>query len=177
MLKWVKSTAKAEGFVGFLNHVPQSTFQLMKRAGFEVAYVGVESGSDKQRRLYHKLGSASMIGEGIIKAKRANMVVFASFITGAPGETSTDRELSKTFVKKYQPHVIGAQVLNIHPGSQLWHELIPQEEPKTLEDTRSRMIYTFPGQLDQGIQENELRKLILILTKTLLDIRRLFELI
>ena len=137
------------GFEGFLHHLPDATLALMKQAGFDFAFLGVESGSDPQRRRYRKLGSARAIAQGVQRARKHHLLVYASLITGGPGETRDDIERTKEFLREAQPHLIDIQSLKIHPGSQLWDELVGPGEPPSLKQADSRMISDFPGQPDQ----------------------------
>jgi radical SAM superfamily enzyme YgiQ (UPF0313 family) len=137
------------GFEGFLHHLPDATLALMKQAGFDFAFVGVESGSDPQRRRYRKLGSARAVAQGVQRARKHHFLVYASFITGAPGETQDDIDGTKEFLREARPHLIDIQALKIHPGTQLWDELVGPGEPSSLKEADSRMIFEFPGQPDQ----------------------------
>ncbi|MDD2901456.1 MAG: radical SAM protein, partial [Syntrophales bacterium] len=85
---------------GVLQKLPDATLKLMHRAGFDVIFVGVESGSDAQLRRYKKPTTSRMLAEDILRAKKANIVVIASFITGYAGETAADHQATKEFVRK-----------------------------------------------------------------------------
>src|SRR5208337_2846132 len=77
-------------FDGFIEHLPDSTMELMRQAGFDLFFVGVESGSDPQRRRYHKPGSAHAVAQGMRRAKKHHFLVYAWLLIGGPGETRTD---------------------------------------------------------------------------------------
>jgi anaerobic magnesium-protoporphyrin IX monomethyl ester cyclase len=136
-------------FEGFVEHLPDSTLGLMRQAGFDLFLLGVESGSDPQRRRYKKTGSAQAVAQGIQRAKKHHFLVYAWLLIGGPRETRADLENTKDFLRKAQPHLINIGNLRVHPGSQLWHELVGPGEPATLKEADSREIFDFPGQADQ----------------------------
>ena len=135
-------------FEGFVEHLPDSTLGLMRQAGFDLFFMGVETGSDPQRRRYHKPGSAYAVAQGIQRAKKHHFLVYAWLMIGGPGETRADLENTKDFLKVAQPHLINIGNLRVHPGSQLWHELVGAGEPATLQEADSRDISDFPDQAD-----------------------------
>lgn len=145
-------------FQGTLHNLSQSDLDLMHRAGFDIVAVGVESGSDAQLKRYKKAASSEEIGQGILRAKKANMFVLGFFIHGGPGETEEDCNASKRFIRKIKPHMAGTGVLTIQPGSRLW-EAMTEDEPSvtSIESSRIRMIHSFPGQLTQKTIEGRIK--------------------
>jgi anaerobic magnesium-protoporphyrin IX monomethyl ester cyclase len=136
-------------FEGFVEHLPDSTLGLMRQAGFDLFFLGVETGSDPQRRRYRKPGSAQAVAQGIRRAKKHHFLVYAWFMIGGPGETPADLKNTKDFLKETQPHLINIGNIRVHPGSQLWNELVGPGEPATLKEADSRAIFDFPGQADK----------------------------
>jgi anaerobic magnesium-protoporphyrin IX monomethyl ester cyclase len=138
-------------FAGTLNHLPHRTLRLMHQAGFDLVFVGVESGSDAQLRRYHKPSASHILAADITRAKQANIITIASFITGSKWESDSDHEATKDFIRRVRPHICEVNSLMAHPGSHLWDEVHPGEEPKTLEASESRLISRFPGQMPKAI--------------------------
>jgi anaerobic magnesium-protoporphyrin IX monomethyl ester cyclase len=136
-------------FEGFVEHLPDSTLGLMRQAGFDLFFMGVETGSDPQRRRYRKPGSAHAVAQGIRRAKKHHFLVYAWLMIGGPGETRADLKNTKDFLREAQPHLINIGNLRVHPGSQLWNDLVGPGEPATLKEADSREISDFPGQADQ----------------------------
>jgi anaerobic magnesium-protoporphyrin IX monomethyl ester cyclase len=136
-------------FEGFVEHLPDSTLGLMRQAGFDLFFMGVETGSDPQRRRYKKPGSARAVARGIQRAKKHHFLTYAWLMIGGPGETRADLENTKDFLREAQPHLINVGNLRVHPGSQLWNDLVGSGEPATLKEADSREISDFPGQADQ----------------------------
>ncbi len=169
-------------FEGFVEHLPDSTLGLMRQAGFDLFFMGVETGSDAQRRRYRKPGSAQAVAQGIQRAKRHHFLTYAWLMIGGPGETRADLENTKNFLNEAQPHLINIGNLRVHPGSQLWIDLVGPGEPATLKEADSREISDFPGQADpatlakqaQEIYEYYLKK-YLLRRHGLLDLLRLIK--
>ena len=78
---------------------------------------------------------------------------------GGPGETQVDIENTKNFLKQAQPHLINIGNVKVHPGSQLWNELVGPGEPATLKEADSREISDFPGQADKITLSKQAREL------------------
>ena len=168
-------------FEGFIENLPDSTLELMRQAGFDLVFVGVESGSDAQRRRYRKPGSAHAVAQGIQRAKKHHFLVHAFLVIGGPGETQADLENTKDFLRVAQPHTININHLQVHPGSQLWNELVGSGEPLTLKEADSRAIYDFPGQADQTALAKQAQEIYWFYLKliqrwgSLLDLLRLIK--
>jgi radical SAM superfamily enzyme YgiQ (UPF0313 family) len=156
--------------------------KLMRQAGFDLFFLGVETGSDPQRRRYRKPGSAHAVAQGIQRAKKHHFLTYTWLMIGGPGETQTDIENTKAFLGEAQPHLINIGNIRVHPGSQLWQELVGSGEPATLKEADSREISDFPGQADQialAKQAQEIYgyylKKIILRWGTLLDLLRLIK--
>lgn len=160
-----------------LHNVPYSTMKLMHQAGCDVVFLGVESGSDAQLKRYNKPTGRRGMAAGVRRAKRANMFVVASFITGAPGEVAGDLEDTNSFVREIRPHVAETGPLRVHPGSRIWEDLVGKGEPNTVKETLSRRIDTFPGQTDTETLYGWIRDFRLNFVKTMYDWRRIPEIL
>lgn len=141
------------GFAGTLHLLSQSTLDLMQRAGFDFAFVGVESGSEGVLAAFDKPARPPALASGILRAKKAHIVTIASFIAGAPTETESDFQETLDFVRNVQPHFCDVNPLMVHPGSHLWEDLKGTDPPKTLEDSCNRAIWRLTDQVDKGITE------------------------
>jgi radical SAM superfamily enzyme YgiQ (UPF0313 family) len=120
----------------------------MRQAGFDLFLLGVETGSDPQRRRYNKSGSAHAVAQGIQRAKKHHFATYAWLLIGGPGETRADLKNTKNFLREAKPHVINIGNLRVHPGSKLWIDLVGPGEPATLKEADSHEISDFPGQAD-----------------------------
>jgi radical SAM superfamily enzyme YgiQ (UPF0313 family) len=144
-------------FQGTLHNLSQPILNLMRQAGFDAAIVGVESGSDAQLKRFRKAASSSEIADGVRRARKARMFVHGSFIYGGPGETPEDRRATRDFLKKARPNSCTIYELSVYPGSIIWRKLNGTASPKTLEDTRNRVISSLPGQIDRATIDKEIK--------------------
>jgi anaerobic magnesium-protoporphyrin IX monomethyl ester cyclase len=169
------------GFAGTLHLLSQSTLDLMHRAGFDIVFVGAESGSERVLATFEKPTRPEAIASGILRAKKAHMVVVASFIAGAPDETDADFQETLDFVRKVRPHFCDISPLMLHPGSRLW-EQFHAEPPKTLEASRNRKIWLVSDKVDRKLVEARLDEFRKVFDSTYrgrwgLQWRRIVELI
>jgi len=165
-------------FTGTLHNLPQSVLDLMHRAGFDMAFVGIESGSDAQLKRYKKSGNSRVFAGGIRRAKKAHMVVHGYFILGGPGETSLDSRATNEFVRKAMPHSCGIAELMVYPGSALWDDLVgPQLPENTIEASCNRHIHTIAGQISKEIVDGRIRDFNKAFIRSWLSWRRIPELI
>ena len=164
-------------FQGTIHHLPESVFQLMHRTGFDLLFVGVESGSDAQLRRYGKPATSKGLAEGIRRAKRAHMVVIGFFIYGGPGETAQDFEATEKFIQETRPHICGGSALSIQPQAILWDKLIGDAEPESLQDSSPRQMYTIPGQHTNDVIRHRRRGLKRAFNKSWRNWRRLIDIL
>jgi anaerobic magnesium-protoporphyrin IX monomethyl ester cyclase len=164
-------------FAGTLHHLPDATLHLMHQAGFDLVFVGVESGSDAQLRRYRKPSTSQVLATDILRAKNANMITIASFITGSKWEAESDHEATKDFVWKVRPHLCEINPLMAHPGSHLWEEIHAGQDPQTLEESESRLVSRFPGQMPKALIKFRERDFRRTFRRSWLHWRRIVELL
>jgi len=145
-------------FQGTLHNLNQPVLNLMHQAGFDIAAVGVESGSDLQLKRYRKAATRAAIASGVERAKQAQMLVHGSFIAGGPGETEVDAEATRQFVRDVRPHSCTIYELAVYPGTTLWEDRFGSAAARTVNDTRCRMVHTVPGFPDRKSIDNQLKK-------------------
>ena len=162
-------------FQGTIHHLPESVFQLMHRAGFDVLFVGVESGSDAQLKRYGKPATRKSLAEGIRRAKRAHMLVISFFIFGGPGETDQDFEATQKFILETRPHICGGSAISIQPHAILWDKLIGNAEQTSLADSSPRQMYTIPGQHTNDVIRRRRRGLKQAFSKSWMNWRRITD--
>ena len=83
--------------VGRVNNLDDRFLKLMKKAGCETIYIGVESGSPRILKLIQKDLSKKEVKEGIRIIKRSGIKVVGSFILGIPSETKEEMEQTVDF--------------------------------------------------------------------------------
>lgn len=143
---------------GTLHLLPQDTVELMHRAGFDVIYLGVESGSDAILKEYRKPARVATMKESVRKAKKAHIVNIASFITGQAKETEEDFQASLDFLKQAKPFIADVNPLMVHPGSPLFNDLNAAAPPQNLGQTHSKLVSRYPEQhTSETIKERENR--------------------
>jgi len=77
---------------GRVNSLDDRLLRLMKKAGCETIYVGLESGTPRILELIQKNISKEEVNEGIRIIKRCGLKVVGSFILGIPSETKEEME-------------------------------------------------------------------------------------
>jgi radical SAM superfamily enzyme YgiQ (UPF0313 family) len=164
-------------FQGTIHHLPESVFQLMHRTGFDALFVGLESGSDAQLKRYGKPATSKSLAEGILRAKRAHMLVVGFFIYGGPGETSQDFEATEKFIQETRPHICGGSALSIQPQAILWDKLIGNAEQESLQDSNPRQMYNIPGQHTNDVIRQRRRGLKRAFNKSWRNWRRLIDIL
>jgi radical SAM superfamily enzyme YgiQ (UPF0313 family) len=75
---------------GRVNNVDDDMLRLMKKAGCESIYVGIESGVPRIQKLIYKNISNEQVNEGISKIKANGLKVIGSFMLGIPSETKEE---------------------------------------------------------------------------------------
>lgn len=156
------------GFAGSLHLLPETTLMLMQKAGFDLAFIGVESGSDKVLSFYKKPAKRKALAAAVLRAKKAHMFVIASFIAGAPVEDETDFQQTLDFIMEVKPTFCDVNPLMVHPGSCLWDEIRGNGRPSTLEGSVSRTIWRFTQQVDKKVVEKRILELKRVFLETYL---------
>ena len=144
-------------------------------------FVGAESGSERVLASFDKPTRPAAVASGIRRAKKAHMVVVASFIAGAPLETDADFQETLDFVRNVRPHLCDVNPLMVHPGSRLWEEL-HTEPPKTLDSSRNRTIWRLSDKVDKKQAQRRIAEFRKVFDGTYrgrwgLDWKRMIELI
>ena len=109
---------------GRVDNAPYELLRTMKRAGFEVIYFGVESPSPHVLGYYKKGINALEAEKAVADAKRAGMIVVASFILGAPVESRADIQRTIDFIRGLRPHAVQVNILDCLIGTPIWESLV-----------------------------------------------------
>lgn len=160
---------------GTVHMLPQPTLDLMHEAGFDLLFVGVESGSDAQLKRFGKPVNRNGLAAGLRRARKAHLFTLASFVTGAPGETERDFQATLDFLKEVRPHLAEPNSLMVYPGSRLWEEINGPDEPETLEASYGRSIWRFPGQPDKATVKRRTQAFRKVFARTVFHWQRLFD--
>lgn len=99
-------------------------FKLLKRAGCDTVFYGVESGSRKMLEIIRKDITVDQIVESVRRTKQAEINCSVNFITGVPGETEEDLASSFSLIDMLRSvypavHLVSANVYTPLPGTAL----------------------------------------------------------
>ena len=109
---------------GRVDNAPYELLRMMKRAGFDVIYFGVESPSPRVLDYYKKGITAVEAQKAVADAKRAGMIVVTSFIIGAPVESPADIQHTIDFIRALRPHAVQVNILDCLIGTPIWDDLV-----------------------------------------------------
>lgn len=105
---------------GRVDRADISLLKEMKKAGFEVIYFGAESASARVLSYYKKGCKPDEIRNAIRNAKKAGLLVVASFIIGAPIENHDDVMMTLDLIEETYPHAIQINILDCLVGTPMW---------------------------------------------------------
>ena len=105
-----------------VDYVNEEMLCWMRKAGcIQISY-GVESGSEKIRRLFNKDISRKQIIEAFSATTRYGILARAYFIYGSPGETWETIQETIDLINDIQPLSVIYYILDIFPGTQLYDD-------------------------------------------------------
>ncbi len=103
-----------------LDRLDDETAHAMARSGCRRLFVGIESGSDRLLREYHKGETLAQMRDGIRMIRKAGIEASGFFIVGGPGETDDERAASVAFaIASRLDHVIVTR-LQYWPGTEIF---------------------------------------------------------
>lgn len=105
-----------------VDRIDMEILQLMRKAGCNEVYFGVESGSNKILNLLGKKFDRKQIIDAFDLCRRAGLKAGAYLIVGVPGETKPDIEETKTLIQKIQPYLINFSFLTPFPNTSLYEK-------------------------------------------------------
>ena len=136
------------------DHIRDDIAGLAADTGCYEVLIGVESGSSRILENVHKgttrednLGAIATLKHHGIRAK-------AALIVGLPGEDRDSLKETETFIEEAQPDDIDITLLQVYPGSQIWHH------PELYDLSFDRHSYRFfkgqPGEYQAGVSTSSL---------------------
>lgn len=96
----------------------------MKESGCQRVSIGVETGSDRIRKLIKKGNTNEQIREGVKKLRKAGLGIVGFFMFGFPTETKEDMEDTVRFMKELDPEVVHCNIVTPDPGTELMEAMI-----------------------------------------------------
>lgn len=98
--------------------------KLMKKAGCQGFYIGVESGSQRMLDFLEKKTNLKQIEKVFQWAREVDVKTYASFMVGLPTETSEELQQTLDFSQKIKPDSTGFNIFVGIPESKLYHYVI-----------------------------------------------------
>jgi anaerobic magnesium-protoporphyrin IX monomethyl ester cyclase len=120
-----------------VNLVDYESFSIMKKAGLDTVYFGVESGSQKMLDFYGKGITLKQTEKAFEICKKLNIHTGAYFMLGALAETREDMRMTYEFVKRLQPTFSLVFIFMPLPGSELYQHYIDEGYHFDYSDIRS----------------------------------------
>ena len=112
--------------------VDYEVLSLMKNAGCEGLYVGIESGSQEILDKINKGITVEQIEEFFEATNKIGIKVYASMLIGTPYESESDRRRSIELIEKYNPYRCGWNVFVGIPKSQMYYDI--QKKPNHVDE-------------------------------------------
>lgn len=106
-----------------MNTLTNDILKLMKRSGCKFINAGIESGSDRVRRLINKKGTTKEIFEKVKMIKDAGISIRAFLMIGFPGETKKDIEEAANYAFSLPADLVQFEIVWPHPGTELFKYL------------------------------------------------------
>jgi tetratricopeptide (TPR) repeat protein len=103
-----------------VNLVDEDRLVAMKRAGCEFMQFGVEHGSERVLKLLDKGTNMRQAQKALGLVRKVGMNLGIYLITGIPGETWEDVEITSRFIQDVRPHDVQISPLALYPGTRLF---------------------------------------------------------
>jgi radical SAM superfamily enzyme YgiQ (UPF0313 family) len=120
-----------------VNLVDHKSFSVMKKAGLDTVYFGVESGSQKMLDFYGKGITLEQTEKAFEVCRKLKIRTGAYFMLGALPETREDMEKTYRFVKKLKPTFSLVFIFMPLPGAELYEHYVNQGYRFDYNDIRS----------------------------------------
>ncbi|MBD3186976.1 radical SAM protein [Candidatus Bathyarchaeota archaeon] len=118
------------------NQLTVKLLELMKRAGCQKVYYGIESGSPRILKMMNKNIKIAQIKDTIRKTRDAGMPFHVFFLYGFPGETMMDYAMTWQLIKDTKPDNIEIHKVIPLPGTDLYERSTKQKILKNKEWSR-----------------------------------------
>jgi len=102
------------------DHGDAETIALMKQAGCEGVFLGVESGSDAMLERMNKKSRRKDYVEAIAQFRKHKIITHANLLIGFPGETEETVKETISFIEETKPDFFRAQLWYCDPITPIW---------------------------------------------------------
>jgi p-methyltransferase len=100
----------------------EEAIELMARSGCKGVFLGIESGSPEILKNMTKAATLEKYVKGMELLHHYDIMTFASFIVGFPGETEQTVQETVDFIRGTKPDYYRAQMWYCEPGTPIYHE-------------------------------------------------------
>ncbi len=141
-----------------LERLDREIIELMKKAGFYSIAVGIESGSDRVRKMIRKGSTTDEVRRKVGMVREAGGIdITGFFMLGIPGETRADIEATLRFSRELPLHRAAFHSFLPLPGARIWQEM---EESGELDQVDwDRYFFWAGAYVPRGMSRSELRRL------------------
>ncbi|MEM4599470.1 MAG: radical SAM protein [Candidatus Methanomethylicaceae archaeon] len=138
--------------------VTKGLLKIFKKAGCEVIYYGIESGSEKVLKILKKGITLEQVKKAVKWAKEVSLEVVGSFIIGTPGETKEDVMKTIKFAKDCDLDFAQFTAMTPYPGTEVYE--IAKKEGLLLTKDWSKYTTILPVMRTKELSEKEISSLI-----------------
>lgn len=104
------------------DHGDEETIRLMKEAGCEGVFLGIESGSDAMLKAMNKTSRRKNYLEAIRQFREHGIITHANLLVGFPGETAETVEETISLLEEARPDFFRAQLWYCDPITPIWKQ-------------------------------------------------------
>jgi len=108
--------------------VDEEALAAMKRAGCEMVFYGVESGSQRMLDAMNRMMTIEQVIAGTTAAKKVGLKIHTFMMVGFPGENYESLKQTIDFLKELDPDEFSFTVAYPLPGTELFHMVEPIDE-------------------------------------------------
>jgi anaerobic magnesium-protoporphyrin IX monomethyl ester cyclase len=122
--------------------VDEEALGSMKRAGCQIVFFGVESGSQRMLDAMNRMMKIEHIVSAIETAKRVGLKVHTFMMVGFPGEDYESLKQTTDFLKQMDPDELSFTVAYPLPGTELFHMVDPIDDQLEWRDpSENRLLF------------------------------------
>ena len=122
--------------------VDEEALAAMKRAGCELVFFGVESGSQRMLDEMNRMMTIEQIIAGTRAAKKVGLRIHAFMMVGFPGEDYESLGLTINFLRELNPDEFSFTVAYPLPGTELFHMVEPIDDQLEWRDpSENRLLF------------------------------------
>lgn len=119
-----------------IEHLDESIFKLLKKAGWDTVVIAPESGSKRILKLMGKSIDLTKIPLILRQIRKAKLKVIGFFIIGYPTETKEDLKQTSRLIRKSRFDFFFLHTFNPIPGTPVFNELQLSDSHMDFTDTR-----------------------------------------